>query len=741
MSAFGNGAGIGQPLSVVLQAVEGCKPTANGWEGRCPAHDDRRASLSISQGEDGRVLLRCHAGCATEDIVASMGLTMSDLFEDTRHVNGPAVPTPRPRIDVTYDYQDEQGSTLYQVLRYTPKDFKQRKPDGNGGWVWRLGDVRRVPYRLRELLAAPANALVFVPEGERDVNTLANLGLVATCNPGGAGKWHREYNAPLRGRHVVVIPDNDLPGREHAAQVAALLKDVAATVVVLDLPDLPDKGDVTDWLRAGGTTEELLALVEVARQKKDKPAEPLIQVAPGTTWPEPPAAAAFHGLAGRIAKAIEPHTEADPIAVLIQVLVAFGNAAGRGPHFQVESSRHYANMNVVLVGQTSKGRKGTSWDHVAWLLRDVDPGWASKCVTDGLSTGEGLIHAVRDPVYKKEPIKEKGRVVDYQDVLADQGVSDKRLLAMQPEFVHVLKTATRDGNTLSPTIRQAWDGGNLNVRTKNNPAKATDAHISMIGHITRDELLRHLGQTEAANGFANRFLWICVRRAKPLPEGGGFREVDVRGFVRELAEALKFARQHGDAPVARNQEARELWRDEYPRLSAGGRGMAGAILGRAEAQAVRLSLLYALLDQSNVIRADHLRAALAMSGYAERSALHIFGDSTGDRVADEILRQLSATPTGLTQNDLINRFGRHLGADRLGAAFATLTRDDLVYSQTDSPSVGRPAKRWFASGARGERGEMTHFRQGTSLANLASLARRGEDGAENCPERSTGEEA
>lgn len=207
---------------------------------RCPAHDDHKPSLSIGQGEDGRVLIHCHAGCSPADVLAAVGLRPADLFPNN------------PVIVASYDYRAEDNALLYQVVRMDPKAFRQRVPDGRGGWRWSLGDVRRVLYRLPELLAADTAAPVFYPEGEKDADRLAALGLVATTHAGGAGRWRPEYAAALRGRHVVVLPDNDPPGRAGARKVAEGLRGIAASIKILDLPGLPEKGDVSDWLSAKG---------------------------------------------------------------------------------------------------------------------------------------------------------------------------------------------------------------------------------------------------------------------------------------------------------------------------------------------------------------------------------------------------------------------------------------------------------------------------------------------------------
>jgi hypothetical protein len=226
---------------------------------RCPAHEDTKASLAIKAGDDGRALLKCHAGCTNSDIVERLGLKLAELFADTG-------PKTKPKIAKAYAYRDERGRLLYEALRMEPKDFRQRRPAAGGGWDWSLGDVRRVLYRLPELLKSAPRA-VWVVEGEKDADALVDLGLVATTNAGGAGKWRPEYTAALKGRRVFVLPDNDDPGRKHAQLVVESLAQVAASVRVIELPGLPIKGDVSDWLAAGGTRAELEKLAKAGPAK------------------------------------------------------------------------------------------------------------------------------------------------------------------------------------------------------------------------------------------------------------------------------------------------------------------------------------------------------------------------------------------------------------------------------------------------------------------------------------------
>lgn len=413
-------------------------------------------------------------------------------------------------------------------------------------------------------------------------------------------------------------------------------------------------------------------------------------------WPAPPDAAVYHGLAGEIVQAIEPHSEADPVALLIQLIVVFGNTIGRSARFVVEADSHYMNLFTVLIGTTSKGRKGTAWGQICNLFSAVDPAWAENRVLSGLSSGEGLIWAVRDPSTKRVPRYEgKGKnrhLVGYEDIEADGGVTDKRCLAIEAEFASPLKVINREGNTLSPIIRQAWDTGSLRTLTKNSPAKATGAHISIIGHSTRDELRRLIEETEMANGFANRFLWICVRRSKCLPEGG--HPEDMTPLQDQLAEAVTFAREVDR--MERDLECRLLWSQVYPALSEGRPGLLGAATSRAEAIVTRLSCLYALLDQSRYVRVEHLKAALALWSYAEQSARYVFGSALGDRLADEILAALKNHPRGMTRTEIRDYLGRHKHADQIARAMGVLQENGLARGAGEPSGGGRPIERWFA---------------------------------------------
>jgi hypothetical protein len=395
--------------------------------------------------------------------------------------------------------------------------------------------------------------------------------------------------------------------------------------------------------------------------------------------------AAYHGLTGEVVATILPHTEADPVALLLQYLASFGCLAGRRKYYQVGFTQHFGNLFELLVGETSKARKGTSADDIRAVLRACDPGWTNQQMRGGLSSGEGLLHCVRDPVWGMRKGTEE---------LVDPGVEDKRFLALEPEFSKTLAVMKREGNSLSGIIRDAWDGRDrLETLVKHSPTKATGACISIVGHITLRELRLMLDETAMANGFANRFLFACVRRSKELPFGGSLGAEAVQRLGAATREAFLAAQT--TTRVEMNDAAGTLWCKVYSELSRGGDGLMDYITSRAEAQTVRLAFLYALLDQAEAIDVMHLEAALAVWRYCEASARHIFGDMLGDPAADLILQTLRRNADGMSRSDILRLFGCHLPGDTIGKALGELLRAGKVRRETHATS-GRPREMWFA---------------------------------------------
>ena len=474
------------------------------------------------------------------------------------------------------------------------------------------------------------------------------------------------------------------------------IRDATASMVGKGWADLQIKLACAPYCNGKYGDPELDQLVQGARGKWDKPdpdtAPDATQETPELPWPVLDDAA-YHGLAGDFVKALEPHTEADPVGILIQFLAMFGSMVGNAPYYLVESDRHHMNLFAVLVGNSAKGRKGTGGGRVRAIAKMADLAWHDERTASGLSSGEGLIDNVRDPIARwnaKEKVME----------VVDAGVQDKRLMVTEAEFAGTLAVMERHGNTLSQVIRNAWDGLRLQTITRSNPLKATDAHISIVGHITKNEVRARLSRTDMANGFANRFLFCLVRRARLLPHGGHLDETRMVPLGDRLKEAVAAAQKIGR--VTMTDAAANAWTESYPELSADRPGLLGAVTARAEAQVIRLALIYAALDcttETERVEIDtaHLRAAMAVWAYCDESAALVFGDSLGDPVADDILSALHRNPAGMTRTDISNIFGRHRSSDQIGVALALLLKMGRVKFETRHTG-GRPVETWFSTG-------------------------------------------
>ena len=412
-------------------------------------------------------------------------------------------------------------------------------------------------------------------------------------------------------------------------------------------------------------------------------------------WPELPEEA-LHGAAGKVVAHIRPNTEADLAAILSLFLAAFGNACGRGAHFIVEDTRHYLKLFTVVVGESSKSRKGTAQGRINKLIGKLDTEWAAKCFKQGLSSGEGVIHHIRD---KKTKTDKEGNIF-----VVDEGVSEKRLLVEEEEFASVLIMMAREGSILSTVLRAAWDDKILATMTKTSPETASETHVTVVGHITRDELLRHMTSNKLGGGIANRFNFFLVRRSKLLSRGGAQEE-----WPEELIEELRAAVEFGKVarcidlseepePEYGGRSAGGLWDEVYPDLSEAASGLFGVVTSRAEAQVRRLATLYAVLDRSRKVRVAHLMAAVALWEYSRQSSYLLFGQKTGDALADEIMDALDdAGEDGMTQSEINRYFGSNYRAGQLRAALKNLEKAGWVRSEKAAKEgPGRPEIRWWS---------------------------------------------
>ncbi len=376
----------------------------------------------------------------------------------------------------------------------------------------------------------------------------------------------------------------------------------------------------------------------------------------------------MQGAIGEFVSIVGPQTEADPAVLVTGVLTGFGNAAGGECGFTIEGTQHGTNLFTVFVGETSKARKGTGSDNILKLFKSIDPEWAETQVQTGLSSGEGLIAAAA-------------------------GTADQRLLFIEDEFTALLRVMSRPRNILSTTLRRGFDHKNLQIATKTNPILVTGAHISLIGHSTLYDLERFLDVCDVVNGFANRILWVLTRRSKMLPFGGSVSASDTKRIAKRIKSALRFAARAGDVGFSR--KAAELWVQKYPELTADRDGLVGAATSRAEALTRRVATVYALMDESETVLVQHLRAALEVWRYCDESARLIFGRRQRTTLQNQIAKMIQrGNKKGVTRTEISAAFNRHRSSSEISDALERLKESGLIKPRKIKTD-GRPTESWF----------------------------------------------
>jgi hypothetical protein len=398
---------------------------------------------------------------------------------------------------------------------------------------------------------------------------------------------------------------------------------------------------------------------------------------------------AKHGLVGEIASLATQNSEADPVAVIMTTLAWGGALFGRNRYMNIGDDAHHPRLYGALVGASSLARKGTSLGPVRRVMAAAErvlqntstlpfPSGAALKVSYGpLSTGEGLISAIRD----KRGDDDTG------------GVDDKRLFCIESELGAALRACQRQGNTLSSVLRAAWDGWTLEPLTKSDRIRATDPHICLIAHITREELNQLLTSSDIWNGFANRFLWVAVRRAKAVAFPKAMADEDVKRIGAELARVVEYAhgRDRDSARLIMSNSAQTHYVDCYAELTQECPGILGAVTSRAAAQAQRLAMTYALLDGADRIEQQHVEAGLTFWRYCFDSARYIFKGAEIDPVAQTIIQALAIGPR--TQTEISGLFDRHLPKERLATVLADLQERGRI-TLTIEKTAGAPRRIW-----------------------------------------------
>lgn len=551
---------------------------------------------------------------------------------------------------------------------------------------------------LGRLAAMPPGSPVLLVEGEKTAEAAQKLFPNHICMA-----WNGDVQAidkidfsPLRDRNVIIWPHNDELGRTAARNAAAMLEHADAYPLLLPLPEsLPDKWSLVDpppkgfdpcaYLGRAG-----LPPMQLPVESTDDAIRP---------WPVLPREA-LPGLAGEFVALATRGSEADPAAVLVTFLARFGVeiygfAPGKGPYIRVGETRHPPRLYAAIAGASSRARKGTSAKPILRAFKEIPVKWRKgPSVADHtggpLSSGEGLAFRLRE--------REEGAEPDEGENTAGQP-EDKRLFVLDEELAAAAANMKREGNTLSMALRSFWDSGDYEPLTKTAQVRVREAHVGIVTHITIREVRRNLDAMQIANGFANRFVWICARRAKLIPCPEAMPDAEFAAFQDRLWSRIRLAQSR--SALSFTPDARSLWEKVYPDISKDLPGAGGDITARGEAHCVRLALVYALQDGADAIRPEHLRSALALWQYARESALYIFGDGEEDGLLRKILFLLKSGPKSTTElNDL---FGGHIPSRKMQAALQELIGCGLVIKQ-EIRTGGRP-RIFYGCAEKAEQGD------------------------------------
>ena len=627
-------------------------------------------------------------------------------FTPIMPITDPAPDFPREyRNAQRWCYRDAGGKPLFYTFRVDrPDGGKEFAPfclvvNGSGPRYWRkvAPPAPRQLYGLDRLARSAPGTPVLLVEGEKTADAAQAMfpDFVGMTWMGGSNAVGKTDFSPLAARSIIVWPDNDAPGIRAAVELVGILKTHAAEVRIVFPPEgLPEKWDMADPLPEGFDPRQSMndaldadEFLQTVRAKYGDPS-PVLEFPDEPfdvpAWPEL-SRDALPGFIGEFVELATRDSEADPVAVLATLLVRFGAEVhgyqqDGGPYLTIGETRHPPRLFAVICGNSSKSRKGTSRQPVVRLFkRDLcDPNelaalnlpLPARESGGPLSTGEGLAYQLRE---------------DAQDTGRNPG--DKRLCIMDEELASGLSCTKREGNTLSMAIRTFWDGGDYSPLTKTNPMHVKGAHICLLSHITKAELDTSLSNVNMANGFGNRFLWICVRRSKLVSLPRPMPREEIADMQFRLWKLVAQAQKMGEVVLTRNAE--QTWLSIYRELSVEVPGLTGAVVNRAEAQTLRLALLYALLDGKRSIDAPHIESALALWRYANASAIRLFGDRATDPIEQKIIALLRDGP--LTTTELHRAFSNNVSGAKLQQILIGMEAANCIAIRQDSTTGGRPS--------------------------------------------------
>lgn len=674
----------GDALARVIAALDarGIHHTQSGiWHNfRCPAHADSTPSASVRANEKGAGIT-CHAHCPPDSIVSALGLTMSDLFDEAAK---PRTGIDWDHPDSKYHYTDADGTVLFEVRRWShpEKTFRQFGPDGKPG---RPKGAALVVYRLPEVRAAiAAGRDIVVTEGEKSVDRAWREGIPATCSPGGAGKWSQSHSQCLAGaKEVLIVRDHDGPGNAHADQVAASLEAEGIPHSIWDVRSDAPHADLWDHLNADGDIGTLVPAsagrgwidtqraATVARTDEKALSAPAPSVRPEL------APGALYGVLGDIVRSVEPHTEADPAAILLSLLCMAGIAIGSGPRCVAGMTLMPARLQVWICGPTGDGRKGASLGVARRIMAIADAEFAASRIMSGFGSGEAIVDEVADG-------------------------SDHRLLCLAPEGASLLAVMSRRGDTTSTILRDSYDSDVLSARARQKNSVAVDSHVGLLVHITPSDLAGGLSDTSIRNGFANRGLFVWSHRGtKRIPRGSGATPKAAEEYARVLGDRIQWARSR--SLVTFTDEAAPTWDQYYCDFGSDApTDLLRDLEVRGEVHVQRICMILALLDGESHMHSRHLAAAMSIWDYCRTSSRMLFGDEgsvesarlltpqqqDNRKMESDLAKLHDAISDGpLSRTAQFALFGRHRTKVELGRLRTELVRRNVAMERLDSAGV------------------------------------------------------
>jgi DNA polymerase I len=685
----------GSPLERLLALLDGVVEDGEETLALCPAHADTCPSLALTEGDDGRALLICRAGCATKDVLAALGLEYTDLFA----------------AEAVYRYHDADGELLFEEVRRPGAKARFRRPAGRGGYTWNLQGVPRVLYRLPELLAAPPETLIWLAEGPKDVETLRGWGLVATCNPMGAGSWRAEYTETLAGRHVRFLADNDPAGLRHRATVASELLAVVASLKQVDLPGVGPGEDVTDWAARGGSpalllvTEELTSLTSLTSLGDISAPVPF----PLDVFPPPVRRYIEEG-------ARSLHCPPDLIAV---PLLGFTGAA-LGRQAVIEIKRGFTERAVLWLATVAKpGAAKSPATNLARRPLDEQQRKARQAHADAVRAWQAeKQHWEHTPKTERglepeRPIMPSYYSTDYTwEALCTLLERTPGLAIAQDELLAWIRTCDmyRGGRGADRSRwLSAWSGAPIHIHRKGSVDSIyLDGYVlPVVGNIQPDLLNDLADEAGRRDGLVERILYS-------MPETWASRFTDYEmapetaAPVLALFEQLYTTSSEDERPVQLSDAARERfkeWANENADRTDEAHGVLAGIYAKLPVQLARLTLtLHGLWCPGALtarrVSVERVEQAIVLVEYFREHAERVvpaFGEASVPRprrLIDRLLQALQrARGAWVARESLWEAVGRRGTATALTAALEELTAaGQAERRRLERP--GRPREEW-----------------------------------------------